>query len=270
MTEHFREWPLCWAACVLLVAALACNIPTTPPAEEPGSATPPAGTPTGEQPGDAPVDTPTTAPPTGTGEAESAEPEAGTTGPAGSIAPEPPSLGELLFETDFRYWPDFEQDSGFAQSVDGGYRLQAQQYYLWGRSAEARHSAFYAEVKARPEQCPAARGYYGIMFHYQEKDVFRAAVVSCSGRYALLERAGPDRTTTLVEGKLPDEVDPGSGTHRIGVLAVNNTLKLYVDDYPLVRVDVSDMPTGDIGPYVETGDSPISVLFTRLSVYAPG
>src|SRR5436309_3489868 len=63
-------------------------------------------------------------------------------------------------------------------------------------------------------------------------------------------------------------IDPTTGEHKVGVLAQGTNLTLYVDDYRVNAVGVSDMPSGDVGPYAETtGPETISVLFTHLIVY---
>lgn len=184
--------------------------------------------------------------------------------------PDPPEVGTLIYETDFRViWPELEQDNGSATPRADGYLLDVTEFYLYTFTTQARQSAFYAEVTATPQTCPVGSGAYGLMFHFESETRFRYAVATCAGRFGLFERTATNEVAQLAEGRLPDAVTPGSGAHRIGVLAENNSLTIYVDDYPLASVTVTAMPSGDIGPYVETTDVPISILYTRMAIFEP-
>jgi len=160
-------------------------------------------------------------------------------------------------------------DNGNSSLVPEGYQINANQYALWVYTTRVRTDSFYAEAVATPTLCPTGQGAYGLLFHFQDDNHFRSLVVTCSGRYSLLDRTGPNSTTTLSEGTLPPDINPSIGEHVISVRAFGNALNLYMDYLPLDTIeDIAEMPTGDIGLYVQTIDSPISVIFSRLSVFA--
>ncbi len=259
----WRSW---WIVCTFLIAALACRTSaeaTTQPPEvsvptpevQVTAVTPPTVAPT-PQPSD-------TAPP-------HPDPSGKQAQVPGGAQPDPPEVGSVLYETDFSIgWPILEIDNGSTQPRSDGYLMDVAEYGLWAYTTQAGYSAFYVEVEAVPQQCPSGQGSYGVMFHYVSDTSFRVLIVTCSGRYVLFERTSDVRAKVMAEDVLPDPVRPGSGTHRVGVLSSDGKLTLYVDDYLVSSVTVVTMPAGDVGPYVETTGAPISVLFTRLAVYAP-
>ncbi|MGF1506690.1 MAG: hypothetical protein ACFB51_16390 [Anaerolineae bacterium] len=184
--------------------------------------------------------------------------------------PNPPSYGEVQYETSFGLgWPDLEFDTGEAYSVTDGYRIDAASFALWTFTTQASQASFYAEITAEPQTCPERAGQYGILFHYEDSETFRALVVTCSGRWAVYERRGENVAPVIAEGALPGNLHEASGEHRIGVLAVGTTLTLYVDDVEVGTAAVDALVDGDFGPYVQTDDVPFSVVFSRLIVANP-
>lgn len=251
-----------WIVIALVLAILACNIPSPQTGETPT----PTATVTATE-----TRLPTEAPPTLTPSPTATVP-ASTATPPLSASPtlEPPSHGEMLYETRFAQgWPPLEGDKANGQIVSGGFQIDiTQPWALYAYTTRARQSTFFAEVTAAPLSCPPGNGGYGMIFHYQSDTSFRYVTIWCSGRYSLLERTGPTSTVTLGEGSLPEEIDASTGEHTVSVRALANKLTVYIDDRQIAQVTVASMPTGDVGPYVETTGQPISVLFTRLSVYA--
>ncbi len=250
------------AAVSILLTALACNIPSFRGGNvsaTPSLLSPPPPTPTLQQV--------TPSLPTSPETAEQPLPQATSTAP--SIPARPPA-GVLLYETTFQTgWPVLDMDNGNSSLVPEGYQINANQYALWVYTTRVRTDSFYAEAVATPTLCPTGQGAYGLLFHFQDDNHFRSLVVTCSGRYSLLDRTGPNSTTTLSEGTLPPDINPSIGEHVISVRAFGNALNLYMDYLPLDTIeDIAEMPTGDIGLYVQTIDSPISVIFSRLSVFA--
>lgn len=259
----------------LAVAALACNLPSQ---REPVTATPTVTPPGGEEeltatpePTEAPTDVPPTPTAEGTGEAEpSPTPSDGGSAPPPSEAP---GHGEAIYETDFRTtWqdlaiPDEENPKGLSRVTGEGYQFEVvKNWGHWVFTARVDASTFYAEIEARPIDCPPSDSGYGLMFHHEDNENLRALVITCNGKYMLTERSGPTGTT-LATGDLPEGTDPATGEHTVAVLAEGSTLTLYADGVKLDEVEVSDMPEGDVGPYAKTFDEPISVIFTRLAVY---
>jgi len=186
--------------------------------------------------------------------------------------PNPAPHGPALYQTDFRAgWAILDEESVRSEHTEDGYRLDVFGSWAgWAYTTRVNQSQFYAEITARPEQCPVGQGSYGLMFHHQDSTHFRFFVIWCSGLYSLHQRSEQNRAVRLEENALPTSINPSSGEHRIGVLALNNVLTLYVDDIRVAAIGVSEMPSGDVGPYVETtGPQTTSVTFTELRVYQP-
>jgi hypothetical protein len=268
--NDFLELEMRYRACtlfVLVIAVLACNIPS-PRTEETPTATATVTATEGSVLTEAPTSTDTLTPePRAT---DTPEAQAGTAAPPASTTPEPPKHGALVYETQFMQgWPPLTGDKANGKMVTGGYQIDITlPWALYAFTTRARQSTFFGEITASASQCPSGHGGYGMIFHYQSETSFRFAVIWCSGRYSLQERTGPTSASTLSEGNLPEGITPSSGEHRIAVRSHGNKLTLYVDDAQITQADVTTMPTGDVGPYAETTGEPITVLFKRLAVYA--
>jgi hypothetical protein len=265
-----RIW---WIAAVLALAALACNLPA---AQSNATVTPTITDLPGEdgtQPGAA-GETPDGGTP-----APDGEPTA-TSGPTLTVAVPPtagalPDHGEAIYTTDFTSgWTTVtsERDGevlGNATITPDGYLFEvAKNWGHWVFTTRADAGAFYAEITAVPEACPAGRGAYGLLFHHVDNSTFRAFMVTCGGDYALRESTASGEDD-LVAGSLPEGIDPSTGEHTLAVQAYQGNLTVFVDGTGIDAVSVPDLPAGDFGPYTETGDDPITILFTRLEVYEP-
>jgi hypothetical protein len=265
-----------WIAAALTLASLACNLPA---AQSNATVTPTVT----ELPGEGDVQSPTAAgetpaatpAPDGEPSEPTAEGEPTLTVAVPSVGEEPPDHGEAIYTTDFSSgWTTVtsERDGevrGSAAITPDGYLFEvAANWGHWVFTTRAEAGAFYAEITAVPQDCPAGRGAYGLLFHHVDDSTYRAFMVTCGGDYALRE-ATASGSADLVAGSLPVVVDPSTGEHTLAVRAYEGTLSLYVDGVGLDAVSVSDLPTGDFGPYTETGDDPITILFTRLEVYEP-
>ncbi len=264
-----------WIAAVLALAALACNLPA---AQSDATVTPTVTALPGE--GDAP--------PTAAGETPDAAtpaPDGEPTEPTGDdeptltvAAPPPgelPAHGEAIYTTDFSSgWTTVtsERDGevrGSATITPDGYLFEvAGSWGHWVFTTRADAGAFYAEITAVPQECPTGRGAYGLLFHHVDNSTFRAFMVTCGGDYALRESTASGEDD-LAAGSLPEGIDPSTGEHTLAVQAYQDSLTVFVDGISIDAVSVPDLPAGDFGPYTETGDDPIAILFTRLDVYEP-
>jgi len=195
--------------------------------------------------------------------------------PSGTVTlslptPDPAPHGAAVYETDFKTgWTLFNETNVKSQHTPGGYQVDVQGTWAgWSFTTKVSKADFYAEITTRPIQCPENQGNYGLMFHYQDDNHFRLFLIWCNGRYTLTERTEGVRARLLTEGRLPDQIGPRTGDHRIGVLSQGNNVTLYIEDIQLTTVGVGEIVTGDVGPYVETTGNPAtSVLFTHLIVY---
>jgi hypothetical protein len=259
-----------YRACFLVVLALfafACNMPSQKP---PQTAT---ATLTAALPSPSPENTEvqaTAAPTVQTEATEQPLPASPTF--TGSPTAEPPTHGTLLYETRFTQgWVPLTGDKATGTPTSEGYQIDiSQPWALYAYTSRSRQTTFFAEITAKPLQCQKGNGGYGMVFAYQSDTSFRIFMIWCSGRYSLLERVSTSSVNLLGEGTLPAGIDPVSGEHTLGVGALNNRLVLYVDSQQVAKVDVSTLPAGDFGPYAETTGSPLSVLFTWLSIYMAG
>ena len=189
-----------------------------------------------------------------------------------TLEPSPASHGPSIYHTDFLSgWAIFDELQVHTSHTGDGYLINVQGPWAgWTYTTRLHESNFYAEITAHPSECPSGQGTYGLVFHYEDESHFRAFVVWCSGLFSAFERTEASRANLLIEGALPQGLDISMGDHRIGVLANNNTLKFFVDDYEIGHIGMAEFPAGDIGPYVEsTGSQPISILFTDLNIYSP-
>ena len=201
---------------------------------------------------------------------------AATTGvsdtPAPAVAaPDPAPRGASVFESDFRQgWWEHEENDVKTTHANSGYEISVGNGPNggWSFTTQTQRAEFYAEVSAEALECPSTNGAYGLIFHYQDDSHFRFFILWCNGKYSLMERTATTTAAVLIEGVLPASIDPATGVHRIGVLALNTTLALYVDDLRIGAIGVPTMPSGDVGPYVQTlSRETIAVRFTRLTVF---
>ncbi len=191
---------------------------------------------------------------------------------AASEKPSPAPRGTSVYQSDFQSgWAIFDELQVSSSHTIDGYMMNVHGPWAgWAYTTRLSRNEFYAEITARPSECPSGQGTYGLLFHYVDPSHFRAFVVWCSGLFSAFQRTETNRAALLVEGALPQVLDVSSGDHRIGVLSHNNTITFFVDEYQVGQINVTETLPGDIGPYVEsTGSQTTSILFTDLNVYSP-
>ncbi len=270
-----REKPVLLTAMVILVTGiLACNFPFAGPTD--ATAAPATSWPTATleegQPAPLVPATPTREMPPAAGELPVIEVTA-TPAPNPAGDPGAPPRGALVYESNLRTgWPVIDTDFGTGNMIPTGYQIiveREEPWALWVYTTLVRESEFYAEVTVTPNECPAGQGAYGLLFHYESESRFRFFVVACSSGFTLFERSAPGSTTALVSGVLPEGSSPAAGEHILGVRSQGSVVTLYYDNTELGKVNVADMPAGDIGPYVQTSEGRMAATFSRLAVYRP-
>lgn len=243
---------------VLIASVLTCNVPQPPAAPTQLQASPtlaPSATYMAEEP----TTTPTfTATPTDLNTPPSAT-------PAG------PTYGALLYLTDFATgWVEVTSgERGRSRPVTSGYEVAVGNH--WGHyvyTSRVAEASFYAEVDVTPAICPPSRSGYGLMFHFRGNEQFRAFLITCEGSYIVLDY-DQGAMRALASGTLPQDIAPSAGSHTLGVQALNSRLTFYVDGAQVAQVEVEEMPTGDVGLYVRAEEEAITVIYTRLAVFAP-
>lgn len=197
---------------------------------------------------------------------EAAQPEA----EAVEVASGSPALGRRLYATDFREgWPELEYDEGSLKPAPGGYLMEMQkQFGLWSFTTTLDLEVFYAEVIVSPQSCPAGRTAYGLLFQYQDDSHLRYFVVTCDGEFHVVDRNLPGGSV-LLTGQVPDNVDPTTGSHSLGVLVSTDAIQAFINGQSVGAASIEELDpmTGDIGIFAESGDLEFSVLFERLEVY---
>ncbi len=188
-----------------------------------------------------------------------------------SATPSGPTYGALLYLTDFTTgWVEVTSgERGHSRPVASGYEMAVGDH--WGHyvyTARVEEASFYAEADVTPTFCPPSRSGYGLMFHFRGDEQFRAFLITCEGSYIVLDH-DQETTRVLTRGALPQDIAPSAGNHTLGVQALNRQLTFYVDGVQVAQVEVEAMPAGDVGLYVKTEEEAITVIYTRLAVFAP-
>ena len=251
---------------LLIIGMLACNVPQLATRPSPTPTPPQASVPSTLT--DTPDVTPTAVEPAAT-PTPTATPFDTTATP--SPVPTGPTHGALLYMTDFTTgWGEVTSDGqGRSLPVPGGYQVEVRDH--WGHyvyTSRVEQATFYAEADVVPTVCPPSRSGYGLMFHFRGDEQFRAFIVTCEGDYLVFDRH-QGTLRTLVSGTLPQDITPSAGSHTLGVLAWGDRLTFYVDGVQVDQVAVEETPLGDVGLYVKTEEEAITVIYTRLAVFAP-
>lgn len=186
------------------------------------------------------------------------------------IVSEPAPRGNEIYSTQFiAGWTDLSGTYGTAVTVAEGYQMDLSAQALWSITTRMQQSDFYAEIAARPLNCPEDTGAYGLIFHYVSNSQFRAFVVNCNRTWSVYERSTLEGVArALQEGTLPDSLEVQSGEHRIGIRGIGTALDLFVDDSKVGTLTVPDSPSGDFGPYGQSDQGNLmSVIFTSLTIF---
>ncbi|MBI4770470.1 MAG: hypothetical protein HY784_08700 [Chloroflexi bacterium] len=198
-----------------------------PPTAPPASATPSPG----------PTVTPT---PTATPTLAETNPKAG--------------LDEPSFQDDFRTaagWSVYDDESSSVVITEGrlDFTVKTLPRFAWIISARQGVN-FYAEIKASPQRCAGADS-YGLLFRARPADgdgyFF---LLSCDGRYQLLERLGGE-VRPLIDWTARPEINIGAdASNLLGVRAEGERMTLFVNDQVLADPPAStDFPGGSFGLY---------------------
>lgn len=177
-------------------------------------------------------------------------------------------FGDKLYATDFSVgWPDLSTQKGTITVSSDGYRFdQDASWAQWTYTTVIKRGQFYASVEVNADNCPSGDGRFGLIFHYDSSSSFRYFAVTCEGGYILFERNLPSGTV-LAEGNLPEDLAGDSEAYTLAVRVADNEIKVYVNDLELASYTVGEVTAGDLGIYVESTDSPMSITFTALNVY---
>jgi hypothetical protein len=180
-----------------------------------------------------------------------------------------PGVDRTILEDDFsdeEVWDIATSDSGSATIHRNRLTLAVQPgYYLASMRREFPLSDFYAEITARPSLCRGDDN-YGLVVRGVGSSFYRF-VLACNGQIRAERITGGTRLP--LQEPVPSGDAPGApGEVRMGIWAVGNEMRLFLNErYQFTVVDPS-FPTGALGVFVRsTGETPVTVTFSDLAVY---
>lgn len=175
-----------------------------------------------------------------------------------------PGLGDLLVNDNFAYadlWDVATSDKGSATIKDNRLTIGVQPgVYLISLRHELAISNFYAEITARPDVCRGDDS-YGLLIRANAVAYYRFALY-CNGMVGA-ERISVG-TRQILQKPIPSgDVPPGApGEVRIGLWAVGNEMRLFLNGRFQFSITESTYPTGTIGVFAHSaGANAMSVIF---------
>lgn len=181
-----------------------------------------------------------------------------------------PGVGSLLLEDDFsdeEVWDVATSDNGSAAINRNRLTLAVQPgYYLASMRRELPLSDFYAEITARPSLCRGEDN-YGLVVRGVGSSFYRF-VLACNGMIRAERITGGTRLP-LQEPVPSGDAPPGApGEVRMGIWAVGNEMRLFLNGRYQFRVVDPSFPAGALGVFVRsTGETPVTVTFSDLAIY---
>jgi hypothetical protein len=138
-------------------------------------------------------------------------------------------------------------------------------YYLSSMRRELPLSDFYAEITARPSLCRGDDN-YGVIARGVGSSFYRF-VLTCNGEVRAERISGGTRLPIYDPVPSGDVARP-PGEVRIGIWAVGEEMRLFLNDRYQFSVRDPKFPIGAFGVFVRSnGDEPVSVTFSDFEVY---
>ncbi|HLO32770.1 MAG TPA: hypothetical protein VK249_26735 [Anaerolineales bacterium] len=181
-----------------------------------------------------------------------------------------PGIGQVTLRDNFSdksVWDTATSDQGSAVISRNLLALTVQPgYYLSSTRHKTTLSDFYAEITAHPSLCRGGDN-YGILVRGVGSYFYRF-VLTCDGQVRA-ERVNGG-TKLLIHEPVPSGDAPGApGEVRIGIWAVKSEIRLFLNGRYQFNITDNSFPSGALGVYVRSaGDTPVTVVFSDLSVYA--
>jgi hypothetical protein len=128
-------------------------------------------------------------------------------------------------------------------------------------------SDFYLEIEADPSLCRGSDA-YGLMLRAHSNQDYYRLLINCEGQVRL-ERI-KDAKSLPLQDWIPNGLPSGGMVRtRLGVWALNNELRIFINDMYQFTVTDSVWTGGQIGVFARSaGDTPLTVSFSKLSVRA--
>ena len=115
---------------------------------------------------------------------------------------------------------------------------------------------YYYEGDIIVDDC-TGNDFYGLVFKASlDTDEYFAATITCVGHYRLIRRI--DGVTDPLRIAVSDDVPPGPGTYRLGILVKSDSFTLYVDGveiYTQILKDLGKVVSGEFGVYAQSVES---------------
>jgi len=138
-------------------------------------------------------------------------------------------------------------------------------YYLSSMRRELPLSDFYAEITARPSLCRGDDN-YGVIARGVGSSFYRF-VLTCNGEIRA-ERISGGTRLPIYEPVPSGDVARPPGEVRIGVWAVGEEMRLFLNDRYQFSVRDPKFPIGAFGVFVRSsGSEPVSVTFSDFEAY---
>jgi hypothetical protein len=189
-----------------------------------------------------------------------------------TYAPTPemrPGLGKTFLTDDLSdksLWDTAASDQASAAIEDNQLTLAAQsKIYIISLRHELILDDYYAEITARPSLCRGDDS-YGILVRANAVAYYRFAL-SCNGT-ANADRVSVGTRQILHSPHLSGDVPPGApGEVQIGVWAVGNEMRLFLNGRYQFSVSDSNYPSGTLGVFVNSAaDTATVVSFSDLTI----
>lgn len=180
-----------------------------------------------------------------------------------------PGLGATFLTDDFSdisLWDIAASDQASSAIEDNRLTLAAQsKVYMISRRHELVLDDYYAEITARPSLCRGDDS-YGILVRANAVAYYRFAL-SCNGTLGA-ERVSVGTRHLLQAPLLSGDVPPGApGEVRIGIWAVGNEMRLFLNGRYQFSISDSNYASGTLGVFVNSaGDTAMIVTFSNLTV----
>lgn len=180
-----------------------------------------------------------------------------------------PGLGSDLITDDFSNpfdWDIASSNEASAEIQNNRLTLAAQsQVYMTSLRRDTFLTDHYTEITAQPSLCKSDDS-YGILIRANGGSYYRFAL-ACDGTVRA-ERVSNSVRLTLQPPLPSGDVPPGApGSVRIGIWAVGNEMRLFLNGRLQFSINDPSFPIGTIGVFVRSaGETPVVVSFSDLVI----
>jgi hypothetical protein len=180
-----------------------------------------------------------------------------------------PGIGRITLRDDFSdqdVWDTAASEDASAAISRNRLSLAVQPgYYMASMRRGVTVSDFYAEITARPSLCRGEDN-YGLIVRGVGSSFYRF-VLTCDRQIRAERITGG--TKLIIQEPVPSGDAPGApGEVRIGLWAVGDEMRLFLNGRYQFGVTEPSFPSGGLGVYVRAaGNTPATVTFYDLKVY---